>query len=647
MSHKSSRRIGQRRLTWIVITIVILIGLVTVPIVSAHANLVESSPSSGEQVEDAPDKLVLTYSEGVQLAEVTVESADGDRIDGDAQVDQNDKAIVHVPLEDVDNGTYVVQWEVLSVDGHTTSGSFFFVVGDEPPTREQLLDTFEEDDDEYSVTLAEPAFRSTYLAGVIILVGAPLTLLFAVYPLARRHGVDIEAADRPTHWLFGGTLLVVLLAATGLAVVQFPAQRSLSIGTVEQFLEAELGLSWLVRTGVILVLGLVTAVRVARSKRISKRVWLGAMAVGGLLLQLTMSRTSHSAAVVDGTAGILTDFGHLVGASLWLGGLVILATIVPTYLARADDVTTLATQLISRFSVLAVAGVALAGATGLAIAAWHVPTVDSLGATLYGSALSVKTLLVLIAIGLGGVNRFVLRRHLRPSADQTSDSDVVWAGPISLLASVSKLLPSDGGTVQTFVRSVRIELVILVVVLLLSGLITSIPTAANVTMSDGNTTEHVFESTVEGTDLTVRVVPGHVGPNVFDIQITENGTPVDTDEPVTLILRNPDRDVTLPEIELEQSNESTYSTVEPIPSAGTWEVRVTTWIDETYVSERYTINVTASDAGQDMSQMQAEARATDSGFGRILQYGAIGIAVGGVVAMGYELRKLRIRHRER
>lgn len=646
MSRRSFQCIGSRLTwTWIVVAIV-LFSLATVPIVSAHANLVDSSPSSGEQVDDPPDELVLEYSEGVQLAEITVESADGERVDGEAQVDQDDRAVVRVPLDDVDDGTYVVRWEVLSVDGHTTSGSFFFVVGDEPPTREQLLSTYQEEDGEDAVPLAESLFRSGYLVGVIMLVGAPLTLLLVVYPLARQYGVDDEVADRMTHRLFAGTLLLVLLAATGLALVQFPADQVLSISALAQFFQTELGVAWLVRTGVVLILGLVTTVYAVSNERVSKRVWLGTMIVGGLLLQLTMSWTSHSAAVVDGPTGILVDFGHLVGAALWLGGLVVLATIAPTYLTRADDATPLAAHLIRRFSILAIAGVALAGATGLAIAAWHVPTVDSLGTTLYGSALSVKTLLVLIAIGLGGVNRFILSHHLRSAPDRAEEHGLVWAGPVPLLAPVSKLLLPNGGNVRTFIRSVRVELVVLIAVLVISGLLTSIPTAANVAMSDEDANEHVFESEVEGVDLTVRVVPGHVGPNVFDVQITENGTPVEPDEPVTLILRNPEQDVQLPETDLEQIDESTHSTVEPIPAEGTWEVRVTTWVDGAYVSERYTMNISASHSGHATSNGQGEYGAGESSFGTGLQYGAVGIAAVGVVALGYELRQLKTRRRE-
>lgn len=659
MLRRHSPRIGRPRL-WLLIGAVVLICLVAVPVVSAHANLVDSSPARGEQVEDPPQELVLTYSEGVQIADVSVESADGDRIDGDARIDETDRAVVRVPLDDADNGTYIVQWEVLSVDGHTTRGSFFFVVGDELPTREQILATYGDDQGGYSLTVGEPVFRSAYLAGTIVLVGAPLTLLFAVYPPARRHRVDIEAADRRTRWLFCGTLLVLLVSATGLALVQFPTPRTATVGFLRGFLETELGQMWLVQAGAILGLGLVSIVHFRRPDRIVQGSWLAGLVVGGLVLGLLMSWTSHSAAAVDPTIGGVVDFAHLVGAALWAGGLFVFAIITPAYGKRADDAPALVARQLRRFFVLAVAGVALAGATGLAIAAWHVPTVDALRTTLYGGALSVKALLVLVAIGFGGFNRYFLGRYLLSSREGTRDPEPVWTGPGSLLFGVSRRLRAGGGTVQSFVLSVRVELVVLIAVLVLSGLLTSIPTAANVTTSGGDPNEHVFESEVEGGDLTLRVVPGHVGPNVFDVTIADDGAAVETDEPVTLILRNADRGVRLPEVELDRIDSGIHSTVEPIPSAGTWEVRVTTWIDGTYVSERYTMNVSSAAADHEAADHESQdpgdgesqdtgddgiERAADTRLETVLRIGAVGFAIVGVSALGYEVRRLRRRRR--
>lgn len=87
------------------------------------------------------------------------------------------------------------------MDGHTTSGSFFFTVGDEAPTREQLLSTYAAGDDGDSVNPVEPVVRVLLLGGTIILVGAPLTLIVAMYPLVRKRNVETADIDRVTHYL--------------------------------------------------------------------------------------------------------------------------------------------------------------------------------------------------------------------------------------------------------------------------------------------------------------------------------------------------------------------------------------------------------------------------------------------------------------
>lgn len=598
---------------------------------SAHADLVESAPGNGEQVTEPPDELTLRYTEGVQQADVSVESTDGDRVDDGVRVDSDDQSVVHVPLSDAGNGTYVVQWEILSVDGHTTSGSFFFTVGNEQPTREQLLSTYAAGDSDQSVNPVEPVFRAVLLGALIVLVGAPLTLVFAVYPLARKRNVETEAIDRRARSLIGGSLLAVLLSATALAIIRMTASQPLSLDVLEQFVTTTLGRAWLTQAGVAILLCLVTVFGVRR-QRLSKRSWLGAVVVGGLLVQGTISWTSHSAAVTDGYVGIITDFGHLLGAALWVGGLVAVATVASPLLNRgADTVRQLAAQLIRRFTLLATAGVTVSVATGLTIAAWHVPTVNSLSTTLYGTALSVKVTLVFVAIGVGGFNRFILHRRLRtPEREERS----VRAALVSL--PIPKLLDgSTHETVQTFVRSVRFELVVLLLVILLSGVITSIPTAVNAMDQDEPANEIVFESDTDSVTVTLRVVPGQVGPNVFDVQLSQNGERVSADESVTILLQHPERDTSLPQMELNQTEQGMYSTVGTIPQNGTWELRVNTWINGTYVSDRHTIDASKSTSNDRTDHTQHQQN-PQGDFTLFLRLGALGVAIAGTVAVGYE-----------
>lgn len=509
-----------------------------------------------------------------------------------------------------------------------------------PPDGEVLqhVEIVLEDDPSWSA--AEPVFRSAFLVGVMVLLGAPLTLLFVVHPLTRRLELEPVAAERATRRLFGGALLAVLVGAVGLALGQEPTiPGTLAAEPVASYLGTAPGSSLLLRAGVVLVLGIVTLAHVVRTTRRSRRLWLGTLVAGGLVLAVSISRTNHSTSAVSSTVGVLVGFGHQVGAGLWVGGVAALALVVPVYLRRTDAPRPVSAVLIRRFSVVAMAGVTLAVATGLAIASFHVPTAGSLGETLYGEVLVLKLLLVGVGLAMGGLNRLVLGRQLQSSPDRDGGRSAVWAGPAAFLA----LLPTHGtsgrGAVRSFVRSVRLELVVLVLVVVLSGLLTSIPTAADVAEADA--TERTFDSRVEGEALAVDVVPGHVGENAFVARVTVNGSAVEAEGPPTLTVRRPDGSVTLPGVDLERVEPGTYSAVEPIPSDGRWEVVATARVDGTTVTERVTVDATESGGPADASTSVTEASVADSGFGPTLQYGAVAVAVLGALAVAFELGQLR------
>jgi copper transport protein len=241
MERSSSRRSGLPHLTCIVVTVVVLLSLGAVPIVSAHANLVEATPDNGDQVTDPPEEVTLQFSEGAQLARVTVTNEAGERVDRDTvYVDDEDPTIVHVPLEAVSNGTYTVNWQVLSVDGHTTRGSFFFVVGDELPGREQLLASLSDDGgtDERGLNPIEPVARWLLFVSLALIIGFPVALAVVIGPVL---GDLKEHHHRIRRFLLGASLLVAIGVALFITVRLFSATSSLSSAQLAQFGTTEIG----------------------------------------------------------------------------------------------------------------------------------------------------------------------------------------------------------------------------------------------------------------------------------------------------------------------------------------------------------------------------------------------------------------------
>jgi copper resistance protein C len=95
----------------------------------AHALLDHAEPRVGSTVATAPREIALTFTQQLERAfsSAQVFDASGARVDGGrAQVAG---AVMRVPLKALAPGTYRVRWKVLSVDTHTTEGSFTFRVG--------------------------------------------------------------------------------------------------------------------------------------------------------------------------------------------------------------------------------------------------------------------------------------------------------------------------------------------------------------------------------------------------------------------------------------------------------------------------------------------------------------------------------------
>jgi copper resistance protein C len=95
----------------------------------AHAFLDHASPLVGSSVAAAPREVALTFTQNLEadFSSVQVTDANGGRVDqGKAQISGN---IMRVGLKSLPPGTYRVRWRALSVDTHTTEGSFTFSVG--------------------------------------------------------------------------------------------------------------------------------------------------------------------------------------------------------------------------------------------------------------------------------------------------------------------------------------------------------------------------------------------------------------------------------------------------------------------------------------------------------------------------------------
>jgi methionine-rich copper-binding protein CopC len=95
----------------------------------AHAFLDHAEPLVGSTVPTAPRQLSLSFTQNLEAAfsSVEVSDANGARVDlGKPSISAN---VMRIGLRQLSPGTYRVRWHALSVDTHTTEGSFTFNVG--------------------------------------------------------------------------------------------------------------------------------------------------------------------------------------------------------------------------------------------------------------------------------------------------------------------------------------------------------------------------------------------------------------------------------------------------------------------------------------------------------------------------------------
>lgn len=95
----------------------------------AHAFLDHAEPRVGNKVGNPPREVRLWFTQKLEAAfsSITVTGPSGQRVDsGKARVSGDQMS---VSLKGGGAGTYHVNWRVLSVDSHTTDGSFTFQVG--------------------------------------------------------------------------------------------------------------------------------------------------------------------------------------------------------------------------------------------------------------------------------------------------------------------------------------------------------------------------------------------------------------------------------------------------------------------------------------------------------------------------------------
>ena len=152
--------------------------------------------------------------------------------------------------------------------------------------------------------------------------------------------------------------------------------------------------------------------------------WLGWIVLA-LVLLATSSFTGHAAVSSPRWVGLVNDILHLATGSIWFAGIVILAVLLPDAWRGKDAGARLRllAPVVIRFSKVALVTITIVALTGSLNSFLNVAALDDLLSSTYGLSLTVKILLFLGVLALGGINHFFLRERMRRGMEAAGGDD--------------------------------------------------------------------------------------------------------------------------------------------------------------------------------------------------------------------------------
>jgi copper transport protein len=531
---------------WLLL-LVVLYSAWAVPTASAHALLVRSTPAANAVLAQPPVQVEIFFSEPLegQLSSIRVFDSNNLSVDaGDVRVDPADPTRMTVTLHSITDGVYTVSWKVVSsIDGHQTTGSFPFAVGNanaEAVSAIQQRSTFR-------LPFSTLFSKFLMLVSLAVLLGQRLFTALVWEPAIRTN----ISVTKPLIWeTFYRLGLIGILISTGVGILAQGGQSTGSelaapwnpeLGRI--LIETRLGVIWLGRLALAML-----AVWLAGRNESRWRDW-SSFAVN-LVLLFTVTLTSHAATEPRPLLPMLGDWLHLLGMAFWLGGLVYFFTAVRRLHSLEGGLRTQLTSFLAgRFSVNAILFVGLIGLTGFYSAYLRVGSWNGLLTSLYGHTLLVKQVFVAGLLAIAATNLLVISPQLKRDRLQGI---------------------SDSHMVTRFGRLLILELLFAGLLLASVSFLTYIPPAKLA----APTSDLTDSTEVDDLRVGVTISPGRIGQNTFVLQLSSNGEPLHSAKEVLLRFTPDQANISPSELELISQGHGTFSakgTYLSVP--GTWQVQ--------------------------------------------------------------------------
>ncbi|MFT4040535.1 MAG: copper resistance protein CopC [Thermomicrobiales bacterium] len=468
-----------------------------------HAFLASSDPPANTVAPTAPQTVTLTFTEPLETSysKATLYDASGAEVPGASSAIGSDPRIMTVQIPSgLANGTYSLLWRTLStVDGHTAQGYLPFTVGTEADVRIVAAPATSD------VSSALPQWalavsRWLALLGLAAVSGLWLTWVAVARPAISPIWQLGPRITRRVRRLAVGAIAFSLLANVIALLVQAFSISGFSnpVSSVMTTLgQTRYGTWWLIRVGLLLVVAAVL-LGVSWWRPWKHRAFTIAALVASAALPIPYAMISHAGAEPQGQqTAIAFDYVHLLGAVVWIGGLLTLVVALGPAVRdlTAEGRRVVLMRAIPRFSALALIAWGVLAVTGVYAGLLQVGNLTALTTTPYGQTLLLKLILIVPLLLLGAFNLLVVVRKLRGA--RTVERVEGWSGH--------------------FVTALLAELVVVTLLLGVVGMLIGTPPARQVLAQEAGSVRIPLSG--DGQTGTLILTPGTVGQNHYRLEL--------------------------------------------------------------------------------------------------------------------------------
>jgi copper transport protein len=470
---------------------------------AAHAFLDTSDPAANAVLSTAPAEATLRFTEPLEQSYSQAELFDenGNKIAGTSTRFGSDGSTMIMTLPSgLKHGTYSILWRSLSAaDGHTAQGYFAFTIGAEADVRTIVPPPATE------ATIGPPDWLKAISRWAALLGLASVVAIWPVWLFVLRPAISPawQLGPRLTRRVRGFAVAAVAFAivanlfALVIQALGVGGGAGLAGAVVTTVGQTRYGSLWLLRIGLLLVFAAVL-LGVAWWRPWRRPATTIAALILAAALPLPFSLISHAAAQPEGAAtAVAFDAVHLLGASVWTGGVFLLVWSLFGILGALTPAgrRVVLLRALPRFSLLALIAWAAMGLTGLYSAWLQVGNLTALRTTEYGQTLILKLVLLTPLFLLGAFNLLIVTRRIGRATTEEAASG--WS--------------------THFLTAIVAEAILLLLVFGAVGFLTGDPPAREtLQQSAGRLT---IPLSANGESGTLYLTPGATGPNHYRLEL--------------------------------------------------------------------------------------------------------------------------------